>query len=502
MIFKAPPSKPHATIETDVCIVGSGAGGAVMAKELTDGGRRVVLLEKGRRFSRTDFTQLEEEMIPQLYEDAGTRATSDQSILILHGRGVGGTTLVNNNICLRAPEFVLDEWSRQGLEQLSPQAFNRHYDRVEREISVSRIKDEDVSRNDQIFHQGAERIGLQPKRFAHNRLHCIGCGFCMAGCAYDRKQNTALTYLPKAEQGGAQVLPDTEVERIERQGSRVLAMMASQRNPQAPGGKQSLRIQAKVFVIAGGSISTPVLLLKNGFGRLNHNIGRHLTLHPILPNIGIMPEPVCFNEGVPQCEYVDRLSSTDGAGFLLEGIGAPPVLTSMVIPSFGESHHRMMDQWEHFNVHYVMIKDRSQGRVRVTSGGAMAIDYHLHERDKQSLREGMKLSARLYFAAGAKQVCLNHVDLPILHKPEDIAQIDRLRIEANRMALFAPHQMGSCRMGVDARHSVTNSFGKVHGMENLYIADASLFPTSLGHNPQLTIMALATRNAEFLLSNN
>lgn len=502
MTSKKQRSRFRDTIETDVCVIGSGAGGAVIAKELAEGGRRVVVLEKGRRFSRTDFTQLEEEMTPKLYEDAGARATSDQSILILHAQGVGGTTLVNNNICLRAPEFVLDDWSRQGLERLSPQILSDYYDRIERETSVSRISDQEVSRNDQIFHRGAERIGLQPKRFSHNRLHCIGCGFCMAGCAYDRKQNMALTYLPKAEQAGAQVLAETQAERIERRGSRVLSISALQRDPETLDGKRRLRVIAKTFIIAGGSISTPVLLLKNGFGWLNRNIGQHLTLHPILPNIGLMPERVDFHEGIPQCEYVDQLSSADGAGFLLEGIGAHPVLTSMVIPSFGESHHQVMDQWKHFSVHYVMVKDRSQGRVRVTWGGAIAIDYTLHERDQRSLREGMKLSARLYFAAGAKHVCLNHVDLPMLHSPDEIPQIDQLQIEANRMALFAAHQMGSCRMGVDPRNSVTDAYGKVHGMENLYIADASLFPTSLGHNPQLTVMALATRNAESLLNHN
>jgi choline dehydrogenase-like flavoprotein len=254
-------------------------------------------------------------------------------------------------------------------------------------------------------------------------------------------------------------------------------------------------------VVAGGGISTPALLLRNGFGRLNRNIGRHLTLHPILPNIGLMKEPVYFYEGIPQCEYVDQLCASDGSGFLLEGIGANPVLTSLVVPSFGVNHQAVMDRFNYFNIHYVMVKDRSRGGVSVSRGGALSITYRFHEQDQQSLREGMKLSAKIYFAAGAEQVSLNHVDLPLLHREQDIDLIDRLRLEPNRMALFSAHQMSSCRIGIDPRTSVTDTYGKVHGMDNLYIADASLFPTSLGYNPQLTIMALATRNAEFILNN-
>lgn len=490
------------TIETDVCVIGSGAGGAVMAKELAEAGRRVIVLEKGRRFSRLDFTQLEADMVPKLYEDAGMRATSNQAIIILHAKGVGGTTLVNNNICLRAPEFVLEEWSRLGIERITPQAMRPYYERVEWEISVSLIQDEAVSRNDRVFHQGAERLNLEPRRFMHNRVHCIGCGFCMVGCSYDRKQNMVLTYLPKAERAGAKLFSHTQAEGIERQRNSIKAVIAFQRDPDEPGRARCFRIQAQWFIVSGGSISTPAFLLRNGLGRLNRNIGRHLTLHPILPNVALMPEPVYVHEGIPQCEYVDRLSFSDGAGFLLEGIGAQPAITSLVIATFGSAHHALMEQWNSFNVHYVMVKDRPQGRVRISSNGSLAIDYRLHERDQQSLRESLKLSAQLYFAAGARQVLLNHVDLPLLRGPDDVQLIDRLPLEANRMALFAPHQMSSCRMGADARTSVTDAYGKVHGMENLYIADASVFATSLGHNPQLTIMALATRNAEYLCSRN
>ncbi len=332
-----------------------------MAKELAEGGLQVVILEKGHHYTQYDFTQREDEMLTSLYEDCGMRATTDQSILIMHAKGVGGTTLVNDNICLRAPEFVFDDWSRLGIERVTPQAMRPYYERVEKEIAVSRIQDHDVSRNDQIFHRGAERLGLEPRRFSHNRKDCIGCGFCYCGCAYNRKRDMMLTYLPKAEAAGAQVLADTEAETIERNGHRVETFTGRQRDPESGQISRTIVIRAKRFVISGGSISTPALLLRNGFGRLNPNIGRHLTLHPILPNIGLMGEPTHFYEGIPQCEYVDRLDPTNGTGFLLEGIGAHPVLTSLVIPSFGISHQRVMQQFDHFTIHYIMVKDRCQG---------------------------------------------------------------------------------------------------------------------------------------------
>ncbi len=486
-------------IETDVCVIGSGAGGAVMAKELSEGGLRVVVLEKGSRFTKYDFTQKEEEMFPKLYADRGMRATKDQSIIILHAEGVGGTTIVNHNICLRAPEWVLREWNNLGIEKISPMYMAPYYEKVEREISVSQIKPEEVNKNDQVFHRGAERLGLNPERFYHNRKDCIGCGFCYCGCSYDRKQNMSLTYIPKAEQSGVQVLSQTEAQVIERKGNRITSILASQWDDSEGKVKKNIRIRAKLFVIAGGGISTPALLLRNGFERLNRNIGHHLTLHPILANIGVMTEPVHFYEGIPQCEYVDRLSYIDGGGFLLEGIGAQPILSSFNIPSFGKRYEEAMKEFNQFSIHYVMVKDRPQGRISVSKNGVISIYYRLHERDKRSLREGMELSARVFFSAGAKKVYLNHVDAPPLEDEKQIKMVARLRMEANRMVLFSAHQLSSCRMGTSPKTSVTNSYGQIHGMENLYVADASLFPTSLGHNPQLTIMALATRNAAYIL---
>lgn len=499
MIMKERESKSLTEIETDVCVVGSGAGGAVIAKELAEGGLRVVVLEKGTRFTKYDFSQKEEEMFPKLYEDAGMRATKDQSVIILHAKGVGGTTLVNDNICFRAPDFVLRDWEKSGIKHISPAAMAPYYEKVEKEISVVPIKEEEVSRNDQLFYRGAERLGLKPKRFQHNRRNCIGCGFCYCGCSYDRKQNMAFTYLPKAEAAGAQILANAEAEEIQRNGTKVTAVIASKRDPMTKTLEGKIQVRARIFVIAGGGISTPILLLKNGFGRLNRNIGRSLSLHPILGNIGVMQEVTHFYEGIPQCVYVDRISMASGAGFVLEGMGAHPILTSLVLPSFGRRHRELLGDYDKFTVHYVMVKDRPQGRIRVSRGGEISIHYRLHEIDKRSLREGMKLSAQIYFAAGAKKVYLNHVDAPVLEHKKQLDLIDRLPMDPNRMLLYSAHQVSSCRMGVDPKTSVTDSYGKVHGMENLYIADASIFPTSLGYNPQVTIMALATRNAEFIL---
>lgn len=500
MIIRRKESNIRQEIEADACVIDSGAGGAVMAKELAEGGLRVVILEKGNRFTKYDFTQKESEMFPKLYEDGALRATKDQSVIILHAQGVGGTTLVNHNICFRASDWVLRDWQRWGIENISPQAMGPYFAKVEKEISVTPIAPQEVSANDQIFHRGADRLGLEPKRFSHNRKDCIGCGFCYCGCAYDRKQNMVLTYLPKAERLGAQILSNTEAWEIQRKGNRVTQVIASKQDPSTGKVRERILIRAKLFFLAGGSISTPALLLRNGFARFNRNIGRHLTLHPILANIGVMPEPVHFYEGIPQCEYVDRLSRVDSAGYLLEGIAAHPILSSFNIPSFGKRYQEIMKEYDHFSVHYVIVKDRPQGEVRVSRNGSPSVHYRLHERDKQSLREGMKLSAQVFLAAGAKKVHLNHIDAPPFEDPGKLDLIDQLRIEANRVTLFSAHQMSSCRMGPSPKISATDSYGRLHGMENLYVSDASLFPTSLGHNPQLTIMALATRNAEFILN--
>ncbi len=499
MISKEKESKSLTEIDSDVCVVGSGAGGAVVAKELAESGLRVVVLEKGERLTKYDFTQKEREIFPRVYEDAGMRATEDQSIIILHAKGVGGTTLVNDNICFRASRATLTDWRDLGIEKMGPDEMASYYENVEQEISVAPIRDEEVSRNDWVLHQGALRLGLHPRRFKHNRNDCIGCGFCYCGCAYDRKRNMTLTYLPKAEAAGAQIFANNEAKVIQRTGSKITAVIASERDPQTRELKREVAVRAKIYVLAGGGISTPSLLLKNGFGRFNPNVGRHLSLHPILGNVGLMPERIRFYEGIPQCEYVDCLSEEEKTGFLLEGIGAHPILISLCLPSFGFPHGERMREYDRFSIHYIMVRDRPQGEIRVSRNGALSVRYRFHPRDWQSVREGMKLSARVYFAAGAEKVYLNHSEGPVLRGEKDLGVIDRLPLEPNRMVFYSAHQLSSCRMGPDPRTSVTDSFGKVHGMENLFIADASLFPTSIGYNPQLTIMALALRNSEAIV---
>jgi len=500
MTMKEKTSKFLNDIEADVCVVGSGAGGAVIAKELAEGGLQVVILEKGEKFTKYDFTQKEEQMFPRLYEDSGMRATHDQSIIVLHAKGVGGTTLINNNICFRAPDFVLDGWQQSGITDISPSAMVPHYEKVEKEISVRPIAENEVNRNDQVFLRGAKKLGLKAQLFNHNRKDCIGCGFCYCGCSYDRKQNMPLSYLPKAEDAGAQIFANTEADKIEMTGNRVSAILATQRDPVTKTIDGTICVRAKTFVIAGGAISTPIFLLRNGFGRLNRNIGQHLCLHPLYANIGVMEESIRFYEGISQCAYYDNLADGGDGGYLLEGIGSHPILTSLIIPSIGKKHRELMNEFEKFSIHYVMVKDQPQGSIKVSKKGAISIHYSLHEKDKHSLRKGLKNSAEIYFAAGAKKVYLNHVDAPILHSEKELNIIDRLPMDANRIVLYSAHQMSSCRMGKDPKTSATDSYGRLHGMDNLYVSDASLFPTSLGYNPQVTIMAIATRNANYILN--
>ena len=497
--MKEKASKSLSEIEADVCVIGSGAGGAVMAKELAEGGLRVVVLEKGESTTQYDFTQKEADIFPRFYEDAGMRSTADQAVTILHAKGVGGTTVFNDNICFRAADFVLRSWERSGIPDIGPEAMARYYDKVEREIAVTRIKDSEVSRNDQVLHRGAQQLGLNPQRFFHNRKDCIGCGFCYLGCTYLRKTDMSQTYVPKAEAAGARVFANTEAEVFERKGGRIIAVEASEYDPKTRQLKRRVRVRARRFILAGGAISTPILLLKNGFGRLNSHIGRHLSLHPMFASLGVLPEPIRFYEGIPQCEYVERLNPADGTGFIMEGLTAHPILTSIVIASFGQKHREKMQDYEKFAVHYVLVKDQGQGRIHVSGRGDIRIDYPFHEKDAQSMREGMKLSARLYFAAGAKKVYLAHIDAPVIEDPKQVELLDGLKFEANRVTLYSAHQFSTCRMGPDPKNAVTDAYGRVHGMENLFIADASLFPTSLGYNPQITVMALATRNAAYLL---
>ncbi|MDD5545016.1 MAG: GMC family oxidoreductase [Acidobacteriia bacterium] len=511
--------KDSFTDSADVCIIGSGPAGGVLAKNLAEAGLSVIVLEEGGNFTTQDFNEREADMMPMLYQEGGGRSTRDLSISVLHGKCVGGTAVVNDCICFRTPEAVLSNWSEAaGIDSIDARSMEPHFERVEKEIDVAPIPADQINANNQRLQKGVEKLGWSHGVIHHNRVNCAQCGCCMLGCTFGAKRDSMTVYLPRASNLGARIYPQFRVERIHAAGAgrgrishitgsmnehpRWARSMPEEFDPSnwrprnAP--LRRFTIHAKLFIVAGGAINTPQLLLNSGLANSSGYVGRQLALHPLFASFGLFDEELKSYRGIPQSIYVDQFRNE---GFVLEGIFAHPTIVAAAAPSFGLIHRQFMKQYAHYSGAYAQVKDDSNGRVSVDRWGRVVIDYQLSAKDRHAGLMGMARIAEAFFAAGAESVMTTHNPPLVLRRPDEIKGILAAPSDPNRLTLFSAHPQGSCRMASDPRFGVTDSFNRSFDFQNLFVCDGSSFPTSVGVNPMITIMALADRCAGFIIQN-
>ncbi|HLB21336.1 MAG TPA: GMC family oxidoreductase [Solirubrobacteraceae bacterium] len=467
-------------IDADVCVVGAGAGGAVVAAELAEGGARVVLLEQGPRHDPDGFSASPPQMLARLYRDAGQSATLGAPPIALPlGRGIGGTTLVNSGTCFRTPPRVLDRWAREFGLELDAATLRPCFERVERALSVDEVTPELAGNNAAVARRGAERLGWSHGYLRRNARGCVGSGVCVFGCPTSAKQHTGITYIPRAAAASAQIVTGADVQKVlVRRGAArgVRARLAD-------GG--GLEVRAPTVVLACGTIHTPLLLQRSGVPDASGQRGANLALHPATAGFALMDEIVDMARGVPQSFYVDEFAAE---GVMFEGVAGPPAYAAMALPLTGERHTQAMRRYRRLAQFGLMVSDASRGRVRNVAGRPV-IRYDLCADDVARFRSGLARLQELFLAAGAREVYL-----PL---PEGVpAQ----RARARDLKLMAFHPLGTARADARATHGVTDGDLAVHGVRGLHVADGSVVPSALGVNPQLTIMALATRLAFHLLS--
>ena len=476
-------------VRADACVIGSGAGGAVVAKELAEAGMRVVLLEEGEHITADAFTARPRDMLPRLYRDAAQHATLGRPpILLPLGRAVGGTTLVNSGTCFRTPDAVLARWQREyGLHGLTPSALAPHFERVERELNVQPVPPALAGANAHVARRGAERLGWSGDFIHRNVRGCVGSGVCAYGCPANAKQHVGVTYVPKAHAAGATTYTGVRARRIERRGRRATGVEA------ATSGGGRLRVHCDTVIVAAGAIHTPALLARNGLGGGSGQLGRNLSLHPATAVWAEMDEVVDMARGVPQSYFVDEFASD---GIMLEGIAGPPDYVAMGLPAAGERHRELMDGYRSMAQFGLMVCDDSRGRVH-SLGGRPVVRYDLSDADTARVKRGLEHLAELFWAAGARSVLLPLARLPEL-RDGDSSPLRDLDVRAEDLKLLAFHPLGSARMDARPSHGVLDGDGRVHGTEGVYVCDGSAIPSSLGVNPQITIMTLATRLAAHL----
>jgi hypothetical protein len=477
------------TITCDVVVIGTGAGGAVVGKELAEAGCAVVLLEQGKAHDRRHFSGRPFAMQRALYRRSGaTFSVGNTLIPIPLGQTVGGSTTVNSGTCFRAPDRVLSQWQAQlGLNGFEPSVFAKHYGRVEAVLGVARARTSLLGGSARVIARGADALGFTrhgPLR--RNAPDCDGKGVCCFGCPTDAKRSTNVSYVPMAQRAGAELFADCDVERILLDDGRATGVIA-----RAASGR-SLTVHAKAVVVAGGAIMTPVLLEKNGLARASGQLGRNLSIHPCAGLLAAFDERIAGWDGIPQGYGIEDLVDD---GILFEGSTLPLEMTMSIAPHWGRDLIDLAERFDRIASFGFQIEDDSRGAVRSVRGEPW-ITYSVNDSDLHKIKRGVATLARLFFAAGASRVHAPVAGFETLRSPADVDRFTQASLRARDFDLTAYHPLGTARMGRDPRTSVVDTDHQVHGVPGLYVVDGSVLPSSLGVNPQVTIMAVATRAAE------
>jgi long-chain-alcohol oxidase len=488
----------------DVVIVGSGAGGGTVAQALAPlvtREKRILVLERGPRFRDQDFTGRELEMAPQLYVDGGGFLTADGTMTLAFGQGYGGSTIVYTGTSLIAPERVIRGWNVPGLEHADLERRSRRY-MIENNVEL--LPPERINDNNRLFVEGCARAGFHAEQFPLNLRGCRGSSLCNLGCPNAAKQGTNRVQLPNAERGGVEVVTRAEVLAL---GDRKLQVRVSPRRPGAKGtdpewAPGDYTVEAGMVVLAAGSIGTPALLLRSKLASLPSRVGAGFTCHPAHILVAEHPHPITNDVGHPKSYFLDR---AEAEGFVLETCMYFPFITAKNLTGFGASHSALMRAFPRLQMILVLACDKAipENRVAVNRAGQPVVHYRFTPYVIESMVRATRASARIFFAAGAVRVHAPSADPPLI-EAEDAGRLDQLidrrHFLLGKISISAAHLMGGCGMGRTASDSVTDAWGRVHGMPWLRVADASLFPDSLEINPYLTVMALADRTAEGVLA--
>jgi len=497
------------TIESDVVIVGTGAGGGVAAEILSAAGLGVVLVEEGPLRTARDFHMSEAEAYPDLYQESAARKTADKAINILQGRCVGGGTTVNWTSSFRTPPATLDHWSRTlRLEGFGADALAPWFARMEERLAIAPWTVAPNANNASLAH-GAAALGIPSATIRRNVRGCANLGYCGLGCPLDAKQSMLVTTIPAAVARGTKLVTRARAQAFTLDGDRVVALecVAMDARGNRPTERR-ITLRAKTFVTAAGAIGTPALLLRSRVPDPYVLLGKRTFLHPTVVSAAYMPDVVAGYYGAPQTVYSDHFLDTlplDGPiGFKLEAPPLHPVLAAITLPNHGLRHADSMRRLPNLQVAIALLRDGFHpaspgGRVRLRADGTPLLDYPLTPYLWDGVRRALRTMAEIQFAAGASIVMPIHGDGAGYRQwPTARAAIDAFTLAPLVTPLVSAHVMGGCPLGPDPRRAVVDPSGRHHQVANLYVFDGSLFPTSLGANPQLSIYGIVAKLASGL----
>jgi choline dehydrogenase-like flavoprotein len=493
-------------LDADVAIVGTGAGGGVTAEVLAEAGLDVVLIEEGPLRSSSDFHMVEAEAYPQLYQESAARKTLDKAITILQGRNVGGSTTVNWTSSFRTPEATLEYWRGHfGLGELATPALTPWFERMERRLAIAPWT-VPANENNDLLRRGGAKLGIATAAIRRNVSGCLNIGYCGMGCPTNAKQSMLVTTIPAALDRGARLVCLARVERLRLSRGRADGLECralDARGVHATGRR--ITVRARHYVIAAGGIGSPALLLRSGAPDPHRVLGFRTFLHPTVISAAVMPDPVRGYAGAPQTVYSDHFlerGPVDGPiGFKLEAAPLHPVLFGMTLQGFGAWHAGLMKSFPDAHVLIALLRDGFHsgspgGNVGLRDDGSPALAYALTPYVWDGVRRALLAMAEIQFAAGAREVLPVHERAkPYGSWADAKAGIAALPLEPLLTRVVSAHVMGGCAMADAPRRGVVDAAGRHFQIENVSVHDGSVFPTSLGVNPQLSIYALTARNA-------
>ena len=492
------------TLEADVVIIGTGAGGGVSAEILAQRGLKVILIEAGRLRGSRDFTLNEGDAYRQLYQEGTLRATKDGAITILQGRTVGGTTVVNWTSSFRTPKETLDHWrQRFGVTGTSRADLDPYFQRMEQRLGVEPWAMPPNANND-VIKRGCEKLGWDWSVIPRNVRGCWNIGYCGMGCPTNAKQSMLVTTLPAAMDAGATLIHSARAERLIHDGQRVTAVEVRplDHHKQPTGGL--LTVRAPTVIAAGGGIQTPALLLRSEAPDPAERVGKRTFLHVTSFAFGHYHDEVAPYYGAPQSLHSDQFTFADGVdgaiGYKLEMMPLHPGLTAALLGGFGDLAREQITELPRLAGSIALLRDGFHedspgGTVSLRDNGEPQLEYPLSDYVLDGARRSLLSQVEMQFAAGARAVRPGHIRAPYYDSwkqaREAMANLPYAPLE---VALGSAHVMGGCAMG-DEQHGLVDSQGRYRHLDNLYVFDGSVFPTSLGVNPQLSIYGLTARNA-------
>lgn len=508
-VFDASEFESERTFEADVIIIGTGAGGGTSAEILAQAGFKVLLVEEGSLKTSSDFKNDEAKAYAELYQEGAARATADGGIGILQGRTVGGTTTVNWTSSFRTPDPTLAHWADvHGVQGLDSASMAPWFARMEERLGVAPWAVPANANND-VIRAGCENLGWHWQVIPRNVRGCWNLGYCGTGCPTNAKQSMLVTTIPAALDKGAILIHTARAEKLILEGDRVTGVQCRGMNDrlnQANGQRVTLR--GRHVVLAGGAINSPGLLLRSGAPDPHQRLGKRTFLHPVNFSVAQYDTDINGFYGAPQSIYSDQFQWDNGTtgpiGFKLEVPPMQPSITSALLGGHAQANFERMQNLAQSNILIALMRDgfdeRSQGgNVSLREDGNPVLAYPLDDYIWDGARRAWLAMGEIQFAAGAKAVMPVHSQGQLSRSwAEYQQQVEGLRYAIYDVRLASAHVMGGCAMGEDPTQAVTDSLGRHHQLENLSVLDGSLFPTSIGANPQLSIYGLVSRLASSL----